>query len=196
MTSKQVVSLKWRDEIGKARGSVLLATAETHVRLLYRSRRAGENWKDVDETVSLVWTSCHYGGNRPWFLCPGGINGRSCRRRVAILYAAGPYFLCRYCSRLSYKSQNEDRLSRRIRKARTLRARLGVSANLQEPILWKPPHMHWKTFSRLALQARTVEGSSFELIEAWAAHRRAVSESLLARADVILERYKKRSSSR
>jgi hypothetical protein len=78
-----------------------------------------------------------------------------------------------------------------MRKTRKIRARLGVSANLLEPILWKPPHMHWKTFSRLVLQARAIEGSYFELMEEWIARRRANTENLIVKVDVILEQHKK-----
>src|SRR5262245_24978828 len=85
LTANNLASLAWRDVTVKETSSLLLVISETHVRLVYHSRRGEEAWKDIEETVPLVWTSCHYGGNRPWFLCPGVVNGRSCRRRVAIL---------------------------------------------------------------------------------------------------------------
>src|SRR5262245_54892662 len=75
---------------GKGIGSIRITTTEEDVQLRYRSHRIGQ---DIEETVPLVWTSCHYGGNRPWFLCPGGVNDPACWRRVAILYDAGTYFL-------------------------------------------------------------------------------------------------------
>ena len=33
--------------------------------------------------VAIQWTPCHYGGSRPWFICPA----KDCGRRVAILYS-------------------------------------------------------------------------------------------------------------
>ena len=110
-------TLAWRDGEGNPRGSIRLVASQEQVQLFYRVRRNGEEWKDIEETVPVVWTPCHYGGIRPWFLCPGTVNGRTCWRRVAILYDAGYYFLCRHCYHLAYESQNEDLFSRRMRKA-------------------------------------------------------------------------------
>ncbi len=67
--------------------------------LEYRSRSGGE-WQEVSESVLIEWTPCTYGGERSWFRCPGAVNGRTCGRRVAILYGAGKYFLCRHCYEL------------------------------------------------------------------------------------------------
>jgi hypothetical protein len=57
------------------------------VLLQYRVCRRGEEWKEIKQTVWLTWTPCHYGGQRPWWRCPG------CDRRVAVLYGAGKWFL-------------------------------------------------------------------------------------------------------
>jgi hypothetical protein len=40
--------------------------------LLFR-RRSGPSaeWEDVREPVELAWTLCNFGGERPWFICPG-----------------------------------------------------------------------------------------------------------------------------
>jgi hypothetical protein len=40
-----------------------------------------------------------------------------------------------------------------MRKARKIRARLGVGDALSEPILFKPKNMHQKTFDRLREEA-------------------------------------------
>ena len=54
--------------------------------LRYQVGRAGrplsESW-EVIETITLVWTPCHYGGQHPWFRCPGIT--RPCGRRVGVL---------------------------------------------------------------------------------------------------------------
>ena len=99
--------------------------------------------------VELTWNSCHYGNTRPWFLCPGKVNGVTCGRRVAILYDAGKYFLCRHCYRLVYGSQRRDRAHRLMEKARGIRMRFGGTANLLERFPWKPNGMHWRTYWRL-----------------------------------------------
>jgi hypothetical protein len=105
----------------------------------------------------LTWTPCRYGGQRPWFIYPGVVNGRVCGRRVAILYGAGRYFLCRHCYDLTYESQREDLPTRLISKAQKIRQRLGGTASLVDPFPQKPKGMHWRTYSWLYGKVRTVE---------------------------------------
>ena len=65
--------------------------------LAYRVRNGGGEWEDVNETVRIVRVPCRFGGDRPYFVCPGVVNGTACDRRVVKLYGPGRYFLCRYC---------------------------------------------------------------------------------------------------
>jgi hypothetical protein len=130
------------------------------VLLWYRIRQRGEDWQDIEEPVSLVWTSCRYGGQRPWFICPGAVRGRGCGRRVAILYGAGRYFLCRHCYDLTYESQREDLPTRLISKAQKIRRRLGGSTSSMEPFPAKPKGMHRRTYARLQWQAHEADWRS------------------------------------
>jgi hypothetical protein len=41
----------------------------------------------VTETIRLVRVTCRFGGARPYFICPGVLNGTACGRAVAQLYA-------------------------------------------------------------------------------------------------------------
>lgn len=66
-------------------GDIAIRAETGRVVLVYRSRSYGEEWEDVEEPVRLTWTPCNYGGERPWFVCPGA----RCGRRVGKLYAAG-----------------------------------------------------------------------------------------------------------
>jgi hypothetical protein len=91
----------------------------------HRSGPSGE-WKEVREPVPLSWTACNFGGERPWFNCPGA----GCGRRVAVLYGPGRYFLCRHCYDLRYESQREDKMRRALRRAQKIREGLGGSANM------------------------------------------------------------------
>jgi hypothetical protein len=68
---------------------------------------------------------------------------------VAKLYGPGKYFLCRHCYDLRYESQREDKKTRALRKAQTIRTRLGGSANMLEPFPEKPKGMHLDTYIRL-----------------------------------------------
>lgn len=71
------------------------------VRLIYQTGRPAEA---CDYAVRLEPSPCRFGGARWWFVCPLSCGGRACRRRVRTLYPDGPYFGCRHCHRLSYRS--------------------------------------------------------------------------------------------
>jgi hypothetical protein len=133
-------------------GDIVIQCQQESLVLIYRYRARGGDWEPVRQTVPLVWTPCHYGGQRPWFCCPG------CRQRVAVLCGYGKWFLCRHCYRLPYGSQSETPQDRRYRKVRKIRKRLGVSGNLMDP-LWpwkKPKGMHWRTWEQLCRQEKVV----------------------------------------
>ena len=54
--------------------------------LTYRVRIGGGDWEDIDESVRVVRVACQFGGTRPYFICPGVVNGRALRpaRRQAV----------------------------------------------------------------------------------------------------------------
>lgn len=58
----------------------------------------GASAKDLDEIVPIIRVPCRYGGSRPYFVCPGIVNGVYCGRRVVCLYLADRYFVCRHCN--------------------------------------------------------------------------------------------------
>ena len=115
---------KWTRD-GETSASINLRAETDRLHLSYRVRSYGREWQDIEETVSIVYIPCRFGGSRPYFLCPGVINGKSCRRRVAKLHGAGRYFLCRHCYRLAYTSQHESDWDRAMRRADKIRQRLG-----------------------------------------------------------------------
>ena len=98
--------------------------------------------------VSISRTPCHLGGSRPWFLCPSFL----CGRRVAVLYG-GDVFRCRRCHQLAYDSTRESPCYRALRRARTIRKRLGGGADMTLPFPMKPRWMRWRTYDRLSEQA-------------------------------------------
>lgn len=142
-------SLRWTRgdmETGSIRGIVEGAERPERVILSYRHRSgSGGEWEEVREPVGLDWTPCNFGGERPWFVCPGA----GCGRRVAVLHGPGRYFLCRHCYDLSYESQREGGIYRALHKAQGIRERLGGSANMMMPFPDKPKGMHWRTYWRL-----------------------------------------------
>jgi hypothetical protein len=142
-------TLRWSRsgrETGSIRAAVIGGEKPEQVILTYRHRSGpGGEWEDVQEPVSLDWTACNFGGERPWFVCPSV----GCSRRVAVLYGPGRYFLCRHCYELAYQSQRDNAMERALLKAQAIRKRLGGSANMMEPFPEKPKGMHWSTYDRL-----------------------------------------------
>lgn len=113
----------------------------------YRYRINHGPWQDVTQPVRLERTACAYGGTRPWFICPGEVNGRYCGRRVAKLYAGGAHFLCRHCYGLAYASQSETAIDRLLSQANKLRVKLGGQPGV-DMVPPKPLGMHWRTYER------------------------------------------------
>ena len=148
-------------------GSINIYTEEASILLDYKHRFGGGDWESVTERVFLSWTHCNYGGRRPWFICPGVKSGVPCRRRVAKLYAAGKYFLCRHCYNLAYDSQNEPERDRLLRITQNIRRSLGGSASLAEPFPPKPKGMHWNTYLRLQRKAEHAELRQWGLVGKW-----------------------------
>ncbi len=96
------------------RGGVSFAVStvagDEYIRFQYTQtdKHSGEK-TELDYKVRLVWTPCHFGGRRWWFICPLIVNGRVCNRRVGVLYlASGKYFGCRHCYNLTYERSKES----------------------------------------------------------------------------------------
>jgi hypothetical protein len=116
-------------------------------------RWSGREWQDIDERIGLSFSSCHYGGKRPWFVCPMA----ECGRTVAVLYRSGLRFLCRHCHSLAYASQRAGRAERALRRGQKIRTRLGGSPFVIDPFPAKPKRMRWATYGRLLEQANEAE---------------------------------------
>jgi hypothetical protein len=138
--------LSWSQR-GKETGSIIYRMEIGSMILNYRYRYRDGEWQAVEQDIHFNRTPCNYGGHRWWFLCP------RCSRRVAVLYGAGKYFLCRHCYGLTYSSQQESRPDRLMRKSRNIRKQLGGGNNLLDPFPFKPKNMHWKTYYRLRDEA-------------------------------------------
>ncbi len=109
------------------------------VRKLRREGFVDPGQERLQGVAHLEWTPCNFGGERPWFVCPG----EGCARRVAILYGSEPGpLLCRRCRDLAYESQREDRIDRAKRRAEKARSRLPQSGT-------RPKGMHHATFQKL-----------------------------------------------
>jgi hypothetical protein len=167
LTPGRWFSLRWSRagrQTGSIRGAVEGNARPERVILLYSHRKGPDGeWEDVREPVPLSWTSCNFGRERPWFICPGV----GCGRRVAILYAPGRYFLCRHCYDLVYESQRDNAMYRALHKALAIRKILGGSANMTEPFPEKPKGMHWRTYERLWWEHHEAEMEQLAGMREW-----------------------------
>jgi hypothetical protein len=135
---------------GKKVASINVKVESDHVVLNYNYKQLDGTWQPIEYDVSIDWTSCNYGGQRPWFICPMG----GCGRRVAILYGSS-IFACQECHQLAYQSQRETADNRALRRAQNIRKKLGGSANMLTPFPPKPKGMRWCTYFRMTHQHNT-----------------------------------------
>jgi hypothetical protein len=123
------------------------------IALRYTTTDYDGNRTDHDYAVVVVWARCHFGGKRPYFICPGVVNGVTCMRRVAKLYKppAGHYFLCRHCYNLTYYSCNEsgDLHFTARRRAKRAARKLRLTDPEHVYTMDRPKGMHKRTFQRL-----------------------------------------------
>jgi len=84
-----------------------LTEGEHHIKLIYTvTHRSDGSKEEVEYTVPIASTPCHFGGCRYWFVCSLSRNGGYCGRRVSKLYFIDKYFGCRHCHDLTYASRN------------------------------------------------------------------------------------------
>jgi hypothetical protein len=117
--------------------------------LIY-NRSVNDQRTEFSDAFRILYTSCNYGGKRPWFEC------RWCGSRCAILYGVSGdgHFACRRCLRLGYSSESESPMDRLWRKQRKLEARLNWIAG---EVSDRPKGMRTKTFKRILDQIAAVE---------------------------------------
>lgn len=142
-------SWKWTWGLVEPSSSTISIHVETDRVVLSYQNQSGldEKWHPMEYPVYLDWTTPHYGGRRPWFLCPAS----GCGQRVAVLYG-GRFFACRQCQGLVYKSQREPAARGAYRRIDALRARLKWKPGFVYGPEPKAKGMHWRTF--ILLQER------------------------------------------
>lgn len=148
--------LAW-SKSGKPCGNIDYKCSNGSLILNYRFREHGGEWQFVNQSVPVVYTSCNYGGGRPWFLCP------RCSKRVAILYGADKLFLCRHCYQLPYDSQQRGNLDRLIDKKHKLGEAIFQHYEYGEG--WgKKKGLHWKTYNKLLKKYEDTEAAYLSLM--------------------------------
>lgn len=103
---------------------------------------SGEERKTATQRVHLMWSACHLGGVRPWFVCP------HCGRRAVKLYKYYRPFLCRRCCGFGYVSQKQRPDLRLLRQSQKIDRRFGGTGSVLDPFPPKPKGMHWTTYER------------------------------------------------
>jgi hypothetical protein len=139
---------------------IVVETRPGAIELFYVIPHNEQPPEDVRTTVPLSWSSCNYGEKRPWFICPG----KGCGRRVAKLYLADKYFLCRHCHNLTYSSRRQSKAFRLLDKAQKICQRLGANNCNDLCDTPKPKAMHWRTYERLVEEAQETELESLYAI--------------------------------
>jgi hypothetical protein len=143
---------------GQQVGGMLVRVGPISVHLAYQFWRSDGSRVAMNYYVPLEWTPCHFGGERPWFRCPG------CGRRCARLYGADQLFTCHRCQGLAYISQRQSSADRALRRAQSIRVKLGGTANVFEAFPDKPPWMRWRTYWRHRHEAQTAEAQSLKML--------------------------------
>ncbi len=155
---------------GQQIASIGCRTGQDRITLDYKVRQYGGDWEPITQTVPITHTDCHYGGQRPYFLCSGLVNGIHCGRRVAKLYAGGKHFLCRHCYRLTHASQSEASYDRMLRRANKTRVALGGEAGTAYWIAPKPKGMWQRTYQRKRFEIEWCENQADQQFIAKFAH--------------------------
>lgn len=141
---------QWRDGC-----NILIEIERDSIDLLYAISHDSQR-EDVHINVLLSWSSCNYGGKRPWFICPG----KGCGRRVAKLYLGRKYFLCRHCHELAYSSQREGKEFRMMNRAQKICQRLGANNCDDLFNVPRPKGMHRRTYETLCDKAEELDFES------------------------------------
>ena len=141
------------ETVGRIR---LHCVSRTRLRLTYTvSSRFDDDTTDYDYPVSLTYTEPHFGGERPWCLCPAD----GCGRRCAILYG-GAVFACRECHDLAYPRENMSGSPWKVarHRLRKLADRLEVDPSRHPTVYpWtpeRPKGMHQSTYDELLVEYR------------------------------------------
>lgn len=136
------ISTNWRwtnSYTGEETGSVGIRVEDLRIVLNYSAGGTA-----VTFPILLARTACHYGGTRPWFICP------RCGRRCAVVAHGGRRWACRRCLNLAYSVESEDETGRLWRKQSKLEARLAGDYQ-------RPKGMHWKTYHEILQRVADIE---------------------------------------
>lgn len=136
--------------------------------------------------VPIETTGCNFGGERPWFRCPGVVDGEHCRRRVGKLYRPprGDLYLCRHCYDLGYRSSREsgDPMKKALRRFQRAQERLGATPthpnandSYENQYPDRPKGMHRSTYEERRIELETARD---EWHSAWMGKLRSMTKHM------------------
>jgi len=146
------------------------ADRATHLRLAYTVDPIRGDSFEEEHPIPVEYTEPNFGGVRPWFRCPGVVEGETCRRRVRKLYLpnGGRYWLCRECYDLGYRSSRTSGNALKQAELRYRRAFAKADAKNRRPhpngepwLPDRPKGMHYDTFDELMQEVRAA-GEEYE----------------------------------
>jgi len=138
-SSQKTFILTWSHN-GLETDQVKISVLPGKITLNYQQHLQGENTLR-QQHVTIDFTACHYGRQRPWFLCS------NCLHRCAIIYFGDQGFHCRKCCQLRYRSQQMCKLDRLISKRVMLEDKLYDTSKI----------LHYRTRERLRDQLNEIE---------------------------------------
>jgi len=101
------------------------------------------NGRAYTQTVSIQHQSCHYGGKRPYFVCP-----KCFQKRTDLYLGKTGDFRCRVCQAYAYRSQRLNAHQRNFQRAMLLKKKL-TGADQPYFCIEKPKGMWNRTFNKI-----------------------------------------------
>ena len=129
-----------------------ICAEESGLRVRYSWWSASLDWIRSDWFIRVERSDCHYGGSRPWLMCP--MTG--CHRRMYVFYG-DKQIGCRRCRHFSYPSQRVTPKDRALYRAQSIRQKLGGSPDISLPFPPRPSGMPSFAYTKLGLRAHRAE---------------------------------------
>ena len=141
-----------------------ICAEEEGLRVLYSWWCASDGWVRSNWFLRIERSDCHYGGQRPWLVCPTP----GCGRRMFVIYG-DRHIACRICRRFSYPSQRVAPQDRALYRAQSIRMKLGGAPDISLPFPERPVGMSSFSYVKLALRAmRAEDKANQQVLDAFA----------------------------
>jgi len=136
-------SWAWWGRDGTQKSSIGVYVYNGFLELSYTVNPKSQSPQSIKYRVDLDYQQCHFGGKRPFFICP------NCSSRAVKMHLGNAHFLCRKCHRLAYECQRENDYDRMLTKCQKIRIKLGGSPSTFDAFPPKPKRMHYSTYNKL-----------------------------------------------